>query len=177
MAKYALRKKKTVALSAVESINYSVAMRQNPQHENDPRKAYASLQYAGTVQLEQLAQHILSHGSPYTRDMIVGVATALVDCTREYVTRGFKVDLGDLGTFRITIAQMGANSREEFTSENINDAWVEYTPSGYFVDLSTEIQWNKVSSRKVQAAALKAENEGKTAADWSTTAEDENGGD
>ena len=160
MAKYARKKRAAIALQSVEQMNYSVTMRKNPQNENDPKKAYASVQYEGTVQLEQLAEHIKSHGSPYTRDMIVGIATALVDCTREYLTRGFKVSLGDLGTFRIAIAQRAAKTKKAYTANNITDAWAEYEPGGYFVDLRDEINFTEVPNRLVQNVAAKLVKEG-----------------
>jgi len=160
MAKFASKKRSAVALQSAETMNYSVSMRPNPMNENDPHKAYANVQYAGTVKLEQLAEHIKSHGSPYTRDTIVGVATALVDCTREYVTRGFKVSLGDLGTFKVSITNRGAKSRKEFTPDNIDDAWVEYEPGGYFVDLRNEITFQEVPNRTVQAVAKKLVKDG-----------------
>ena len=160
MPKYAKNKRSAIALQSVEEVNYSLSMRKNPMNENDPKKAYAKLQYEGLVKLEQLATHILDHGSPYTRDMIVGIATALVDCTREYLTRGFKVQLGDLGTFRLAIAQRAAKTKQAYSANNITDAWVEYEPGGYFVDLRDEINFTEVPTRLVQNVAAKLVKEG-----------------
>ena len=98
-----------------------------------------------------------AHGSPYTRDMIIGVVTAVVDCIREHVTRGFKVELSDLGTFKLSINCKGAESLETFNpAANILDAYVEYEPGGYFVDLKNEITFNQVVNRTIQGAAMKA---------------------
>ncbi len=157
MAKFARKKRSAIALQSSESIDYSVQMRKNPMNDNDPERAYPTLQYAGTVKLEQLASHITTHGSPYTRDMIIGVVTAVVDCIREFVTRGFKVELSDLGTFKLSINSKGAESLETFNpASNIIDAYVEYEPGGYFVDLKNEIQFNQVVNRTIQAAAMKS---------------------
>ena len=157
MAKFARKKRNALALQSPEAIDYSVQMRPNGMNENDPERAYASLQYAGTVRMEQLASHIEDHGSPYTRDMIVGVTTALVDCIREHVMRGFKVEIGDLGTFKLSIKSKGAESVEKFNPDtNITDAYVEYEPGGYFVDLVGELQFNQVVNRTIQSAAMKA---------------------
>ena len=160
MAKFARKKRATIALQSVEEMNYSISMRKNPMNENDPRKAYANVQYAGTVHLEQLANHMLEHGTPYTIDMIVGVATAQVKCTREFLTRGFKVELGGLGTFKITIAQRAAKTKKAFTENNITDAWAEYEPGGYFVDLRDEINFIEKPNRLVQRVAAKLVKEG-----------------
>ena len=157
MAKFARKKRSAIALQSVASIDYSLTMRKNPMNENDPEKAYASIQYAGTAQLEQLAQHILDHGSPYTLDMIVGVATALVGCIREHVLEGYKVEVGNLGTFKLSIQSKGAKTLDEFEpTTNIIDTYVEYEPGGYFVDLKDNIQWNQVVNRTIQRAAMRA---------------------
>jgi hypothetical protein len=41
-------------------------------------------------------------------------------------------------------------------ASNITDAYVEYEPSGYFVDLAGNIQWNQVVGRVIQEAAQRA---------------------
>lgn len=63
MAKFARKKRSAIALQSAESIDYRVTMRANPLNDNDPERAYPTLQYAGTVKLEQLASHITTHGS------------------------------------------------------------------------------------------------------------------
>ena len=155
MAKFEKNKRKAIALLGTASIDYSVGLQGNPMNENDPQKAYASIQYAERVKLPQLAQHIMEHGSPYTRDMIVGVTAALIDCMREFLIEGHKVELDDLGTFYVTISNKAAKSIKEFTAANIEDAWVEYEPGGYFVDLKNSITWNKTVNRRMQAVAKK----------------------
>ena len=162
MAKFARKKRSAIALKGVGSMDYSVQMYPNGMNENDPERAYASLQYNGTVKLEQLAAHITSHGSPYTRDMVIGVVTAVIDCILEHVVEGYKVELGDLGTFKVTIKNKGAESLDKFNAEsNITDAYVEYEPGGYFVDLKDSISFNKVVNRTIQNAAQKAFNTGR----------------
>ena len=74
---------KNNANESIQSIKYSVAMMQNPAHPEEPQKAYANIQLNGIVSLGQLAQHIREHGSPYTRDVILGVITAIVDLGTE----------------------------------------------------------------------------------------------
>ena len=62
MGKFARKKRSALSLQNPGAISYSVQMRPNGMNENDPERAYASLQYAGTVKLEQLASHISEHG-------------------------------------------------------------------------------------------------------------------
>lgn len=168
MTKYARKIRQNVSLKNIGVVDFSVSLRANPMNENDPHKAYANLQYADTVKLEQLASHILEHGSPYTRDMIVGCTTALIDCIKEFCTSGYKVEVGDLGTFKLSIAQKGAKDLDSFNADtNIEDAWLEYEPSGYFAGLRDKISFNKVVLRSVQQVAERLYKSGKiTSKQW-----------
>ena len=70
-------------------------------------KYYAKPVSQGTVNLDELASHISDHGSVYTRDVVVGVMTKMVDCINELLAQGYKVKLGELGTFYNSIRNDG----------------------------------------------------------------------
>ena len=70
-------------------------------------KYYAKPVSQGTVNLDELAAHISDHGSVYTRDVVVGVITKMVDCINELLAQGYKVKLGELGTFYNSIRNDG----------------------------------------------------------------------
>ena len=70
-------------------------------------KYYAQPVSQGTVNLDELAAHISDHGSVYTRDVVVGVMTKMVDCINELLAQGYKVKLGELGTFYNSIRNDG----------------------------------------------------------------------
>lgn len=139
---------------SIQKVRYSLGMRSNPMNENDPKKAYANVQLNGIVSLPQLAKHIKDHGSPYGRDVVLGVLTAIVDCTREFLTQGYKVDLGDLGSFEPSIKQKGAKSFEEFSSDNITDYRAIYSMSTYFDDMRSDVQFQRVLTRKDERAKM-----------------------
>ena len=102
----------------------------------------------------------------YPRDTIIGVTYALVDCTKELIQQGFKVDLGDLGSFGPGIKSDGAKSVDAFGSDNIKQLRVRYSMSKYLKDIRINADFEKVPSRKAQAAVLAAENAGQDTADW-----------
>ena len=169
---------KNNANESVQSIKYSVAMMKNPVHPDEPEKAYANIQLNGIVSLGQLAQHIREHGSPYTRDVVLGVITAIVDHTREFLVQGYKVDLGDLGTFVPSLTSEGAlpgtdsegnpiTALQAFNSDNIKDVKVNYGMTSIFSDLRKDAIFEKVTSRKAQKASLAAQLAGQESADWS----------
>ena len=80
-------------------VNYSIVMRNNPMDADAAKKAYASAQYAEVMDINRFAEHIASHGCVYKRADIVAILTMAVDCMREQLLAGQKIQLGDLGDF------------------------------------------------------------------------------
>ena len=78
-------------------VNYSIVMRSNPMDVDAAKKAYASAQYAEVMDINRFAEHIASHGCVYKRADIVAILTMAVDCMREQLLGGQKIQLGDLG--------------------------------------------------------------------------------
>ena len=156
-----------------QTVKYSLGLRPNPLHEDDPKKVYANLQRNGVITLPQLAKHIKEHGSPYGRDVVLGVLTAIVDHTREFLVQGFKVELGELGSFEPSFRQKGAVDFENFTSNNFTDYRAIYSMSSAFENMLSEVTFERVATRKAQAAIVEAENDGKTTADWTEQEEGE----
>ena len=147
----------------MKKIQYSTAMMANPMKPEEAKKAYANLQLTGIVNINELAEHITEQSV----------------CMRELILQGYKVHLGDIGTFAPAISSEGAESKEKFGAQNIKDMGVNYNPGDAFDNLRRDAEFEKTTTRKAQAAALKAENEGKTTADWTPEEEEaeEGGGD
>ena len=82
-------------------------MRSNPMDVDAAKKAYASAQYAEVMDINRFAEHIASHGCVYKRADIVAILTMAVDCMREQLLGGQKIQLGDLGDFSISINSIG----------------------------------------------------------------------
>ena len=157
----------------MKKIQYSTAMMANPMKPEEAKKAYANLQLTGIVDINELANHITEHNSVFSKGTVVGVLTELSVCMRELILQGYKIQLGDIGLFAPSISSEGAESKEKFSASNIKEMSVNYHYGAAFENLRRDAEFEKTSTRKAQAAALKAENEGKTTADW--TAEEEEG--
>ena len=89
-------------------VNYSIVMRGNPMDADAAKKAYASAQYSEVMDINRFAEHIASHGCVYKRADIVAILTMAVDCMREQLLAGQKIQLGDLGDFSVGINSQGA---------------------------------------------------------------------
>lgn len=66
-------------------------------------KYYALPQATGTMDLEQLAEHMSEHNSPYSKGVIMGLITDMVSCIREMVLSGQNVKLDNLAIFSLGI--------------------------------------------------------------------------
>lgn len=161
---------------SIQPIKYSVCLQRNPLDENEPKKAYGNIQYNGTMNTTQLAAHMKEHGSLFSRGTIIGVMADVVDCMKEHLLQGFKIDLGDLGTYRLSMASTGASTLEKFTSENITKLGVSVRQSRYFRDLRENATFEKVATRAAQKATLAAQVKGETTADWTPIEDDDEGG-
>ena len=161
----------------MKKIQYSVNMQHNPQKPDEAKKAYGKLQLTGIVDIDELAEHITEHNSVFSKGTIVGCITEMVACVREYLLQGYKIDLGYLGTFTPSISCTGAKTKDEFTTSNIKQLNVNFQNGSGLKNLRRYAEFERTITRLAQAAAQKAENEGKTQADWTPEAtEEEEGG-
>lgn len=142
------------------------------------KKAYAQAQYNEVMNLQAFARHIATHGCVYSRADIVAILTMAVDCLREQLLAGQKIQLGDLGSFYLSLNSKGADSAKTFNpTANITSVNVNWEQSREFKNLIDEAEWNLVASRVAQAAVVKAIKAGETIVDLSKPMEDDPSGD
>lgn len=151
-------------------LDYAVALMRNPMHVGDPAKAYAFLQSRAVLSIDEIAEHMVTHGCPYDRGDIIAVITKLVGCTKELMLDGYRIQLGDLGRLSLSCRSTGAVSIEAFSRSNIREVRVNFKPSTQFSGLVNTASMHRVPTRKAVAAALAAETAGLTTADWSAEA-------
>ena len=145
------------------AINYSLALRGNPADTDAEKKYYATPQYVEALDINQFAQHIADHGCVYSRADIQAILTMAVDCIKELILKGYKVTLGDLGSFWVNLKSRGeVNAADFVAANNIKRVAIRYTAGSIFGNLKKEAQFNQVPSRAVQAATIKALNGEKT---------------
>ena len=137
-------------------IDYSIAIRKShPGDENSTEtKAYGVVQINETLSIEQFSKHIAEHGSVFSRDIIQGVILKMVDCLREMLLEGKKVQLGDLGSFGLSLNTTGARTAALFTADNITRVNVVWTPGKEFKNLREDAEFQLVPSRAAQAEAV-----------------------
>ena len=153
-------------------IDFSVYMMRNPLKPELPEKAYAKNQVSEIWPLEKFAKHIADHNGVFSRGTVKGVLSDTCECLVEQLLNGKKVELGELGTFGISLSSEGAPSVKEFSAKNIKAVNILFAPGPDFVNLINRAEFNLVTSRAVQAAALSAVKEGMDTVDLTALRKD-----
>ena len=146
-------------------IDYSVYMMTPTYSKDETPKAYAKNQVSEIWSLEKFAKHISDHNGVYSRGTVKGVISDMCECLVEQLLNGNKIQLGELGTFGISISSEGAESIEKFTSKNIKAVNILFSPGADFENLIDRAEFNPVASRIAQKATLKAEKAGEATVD------------
>ena len=146
-------------------IDYSVFMLPNPAKPDAAPKAYAKAQISELMSFAKFIDHITKHNGVYSRGTVHGVIVDMCECLVEMLLEGKKVQLDKLGNFWVALSSEGADSLEKFTSSNIKEVNIIFTPGEDFENMIGKADFNLVASRIAQAATLKAEKTGGTTVD------------
>ena len=85
---------------AKNTIAMEVNLRKNENQQNAGYgKYYLEVARKPTLSLKGFAQHMVDHGSIYSRDIIEGVLRKITQCLPELISQGIPVQLEPLGTF------------------------------------------------------------------------------
>ena len=151
-------------------INYSIVMRANPTDKDAAKKAYACAQYAEVMDINKFAEHIASHGCVYKRADIVAVLTMAVDCMREQLLAGQKIQLGDLGDFSVGINSEGADTAQDYNPDiHVKKLNVNWSSGPRFQNLLENATFNLVATRKAARKLVKALKAGDTTVNLADT--------
>ena len=90
------------------------------QNKNKESKAYNKwyprVVSEETIGLDELAEHMASHNTPFSKGAIKGILTDAVVCTKELLLLGKNVKFPDLAIFSIGLkVKGGAENKEDFT--------------------------------------------------------------
>ena len=143
-------------------INYSVFTWKNPMIDDAEEKAYGKNQVVKVLSFDEFVKHIASHNGVFSRGTVKGVVSDTCSCLVEQLLAGNKVQFGELGSFGVSLQCEPADSLAEFSAKNIKEVNIVFAPGEDFENLRSKAEFKLVSSRAVQAAALKAVKEGES---------------
>ncbi|MBK3519510.1 HU family DNA-binding protein [Carboxylicivirga marina] len=108
-------------------LKYKLIERANPRNPEAPKKLYASPVLSGKKGLKAIAIDIVEKSS-LTRGDVNSTLDNLVDQIPKYLLDGNSVNLGDLGTLRISFSSDGVESEEDFNAASIKNLKLIFTP-------------------------------------------------
>lgn len=130
----------------MKKIPYSVAARKKPNAPSEPEKFYANAQSRGYVSIEEISER-LSRATTVTRADTKAVLAALEDEITDALQNGEIVQLGDVGTFRVSLSSEGTDKEDEFSPAKIKAVKVLYRPSAKIKNAVAGASFEKVKTR------------------------------
>jgi predicted histone-like DNA-binding protein len=109
-------------------MKYKFVWRTNPQDRQSPGKWYAAPVNDGKVTQQEIAVDIVNLSS-LSRGDVGNSINSLIDTIPKYLLMGKSVNLGELGTFRISFSSEGVDDTKNFTVDKISGVRVLFTPS------------------------------------------------
>ena len=125
------------------SVTYSVVPRRNPSEKGTPPKFYAQAQARGDVSLRDMAERIQTSCTVHKSD-VYAVLVALEDVVADAIQNGEIVRLGDLCTLQVSLSGKGALSEEEYTTDLIKRAKINFRPGAVLANALASLSYSKV---------------------------------
>ena len=120
-------------------------------------KIFARASNRTPIGLEELAEHMMEHGTIYTYDVMVGVMAGAVKCIRELALSGQPVKLPDLCIVSGQVSSTGADSIADFdVDENVSTIRLAFRATGkarrQTVNGEADVEYTSLA-RQLKAAA------------------------
>ena len=127
------------------AVLFNVVQRKNPQDPAAAPKFYISLSSRKKVTLDQLCDR-MSQNSTLSRGEIKNVLESLVEEVSFQLLDGNAVELGKLGTLRLTVHSNGADEMEKATSSLVQSINVRYRAGSDIANKVKSIKFEKAAS-------------------------------
>ena len=111
----------------IQKIQRTVQVKDGDNKRKKVQKTYGKIIYRKTLSLDDMAEHIMKHGSVYTEDVVIGVITKLKSCMQEMLADGHKVKLDGIGTLYPTLTSEGVEDAKDYSpSENVTRVGIAF---------------------------------------------------
>ena len=134
------------------SVTYSVVPRRNPSEKNTPPKYYAQAQARGDVSLREMSERIQATCTVHKTD-VYAVLVALEDVVADAIQNGEIVRLGDLCTLQVSLSGKGALSEEEYSTNLIQRAKINFRPGTVLANALASLSYSKVRMKYTKEEA------------------------
>jgi predicted histone-like DNA-binding protein len=133
------------------TVKFSVITRPNPYNPGAAARYYPSAKSSGRCDLRKLAQRV-SEMSTLTTIDILAVTEALLHIIPQELADGNIVELGDFGSYHLTLRGEGAAESEDINSHSIRQAKAHFLPGKLFKKVLSTIDYEKESGERAPAA-------------------------
>ena len=95
-----------------------------------------------TIDLDALAEHMSNHNSPFSKGVIKGLLTDMIQCIKELLLEGKNVKIDDLAIFSLGIKnKLMADKEEDFTvAKNIEGVKLKARATGNLMSKSLNLE-------------------------------------
>lgn len=98
----------------------------NPRSENGDGKFYPRPEYDRTIGMDEVVVDI-AHATSLTAADVTAAIKELAALIRRYLIHGHKVQLDDIGTFKLSFKGTGQESAEDVTADDITRSSIKVT--------------------------------------------------
>jgi predicted histone-like DNA-binding protein len=127
------------------SVKFTVTPKKDPRDQNAAPKYYALAKSDGRAGTHSVAKSI-NRMSTVTSVDTAAVLEAFLTVVPEELANGKIVELGDFGTFRVSLSSEGAALAEEVTARSITDVRVLFTPGKRFKQVLEAAEFQKANT-------------------------------
>ena len=173
----------------IQKVQRTVQVKDADNTRKKVQKTYGKIIYRKTLTLDDMAEHIMKHGSVYTEDVVIGVITKMKNCMQEMLADGHKVKLDGIGTLYPTLTSAGVDNAKDFSAtENVTRIGIAFLAdqsrkSMYkarsmreAVNLSTSVYSELTGEDNTENGNTESGNNGGTESGGGSSSESGNGG-
>ena len=102
----------------IKKVERTVTTGKTGETRQKVQKTYGKIIYRCTLNLADMAEHIMKHGTVYTEDVVIGVITKMKTCMQEMLADGYKVKLDGIGTLYPKVTSKGVAEAKDFSAQD-----------------------------------------------------------
>ena len=125
------------------SVKFSVTPRKDPRDQSSQPKYYATVRSNGRIDTHGVARDINKMSTVSSVDT-AAVLEAFMNVVPDQLADGKIVELGDFGTFRVSVSSEGAEMPEAVTTRSITDVRILFQPGKRFKKLINNTEFEKI---------------------------------
>ena len=126
-------------------VKFNVSARKDPRDQNSTPKYYATVKSSGRSDTQAIAKSINNMSTVSSVDT-AAVLEAFLSVVPDKLVEGNIVELGDFGTFRVSVSSEGQAAAEDVTARSITDVRVIFTPGKRFTQALNTAEFQKIAA-------------------------------